>query len=686
MSLISEGRFIAPGSIVEFMHGNQPQLAFVIDEQGGKLHLYTINKRETKMPANRLLPWIGPKYGADISRQEMLDLLVSHQEKRGEYQAGLDVMELWDLAQGELDKAPLEWFAGLLWEEPDEDRISALGRAMIAAKTHFKFQPPQFLIYTAEKVEARLDQQREEKEREEILSIGQELFKSIWAARTSGGTLTKDKIPEMSDEIKNRLSIFLHNRIAGKEDETSNKIWATLRKGLPDHPHLALLLAQGWGIVGPHHNFLFGEADYCSDDSWSATHADEVASLVKSVQEDAQTPLPHRFRSVDSASTRDIDDAFVIERKDGGYRLTIALARPCMNWEFKGQLDQDVAARGTSIYLPEGTSHMLPEDLGIGAFSLFENEVRPALSTTFEISDDGIVESVSPEVCWVKIAENSTYSAVEKLLDSAEDSEMAVAHELAEKLLANRITNGAVVIRRPEPEIEITGWPDQVKVNIGSKEDTSKADLIISEFMILVNAGLGLFAQENNFNLLYRTQDIALPSDSSGIVTEPHEIYSRVRLMIPPSLETSPKKHATLAVKGYSPISSPLRRYADFLNMAQVCHFLSEGTALWDQEELENLGSSLQSRTQAVSKIQRFRPRYWKLLYILQNKKQWFSSVMVDDNGSLATLAMPDLQINVRVPKSMLGDKLYPGQGFSIRFNKIDPLTNELRVAEAMEE
>jgi exoribonuclease-2 len=687
MSLLPEGRFVAPGSIVEFMHGNQPQLAFVIDEQGGKLRLYTINKRETKMPATRLLPWVGPKYGADITRQEMLDLLVSHQEKRGEYQASLNVMELWELAQGELEKAPLEWFAGLLWEEPDPDMISALGRAMIAAKTHFKFQPPQFLIYTAEKVEQRLVQQREEKEREEIINTGQELFKAIWAARTSGGRLDKSRIPEMSPGTQERLYNFLKQRIAGNEDETSNKIWSTLRKGLPDHPHLPLLLAQGWGVVGPHYNFLFDEAGYCRDDSWSEAYLDETERIINSLKEEEQTPLPLNFRSIDSASTKDIDDAFVISRReDGGYTLTIALARPSLNWDFESELSNEVAARSTSIYLPEGTSHMLPESLGIGAFSLFENEIRPALVTTFEISATGETESVTPSVSWVKLAENTTYEAVEKLLDAENDEELSTAFELAEKLLDKRIKNGAVVIRRPEPELSLEGWPDNVKVNLGSKEDTSKADLIISEFMILINSGLGQYAQDNNFSLLYRTQDIALPSDSSGIVTEPQDIYSRVRLMIPPTLETSPKKHATLAVLGYSPISSPLRRYADFLNMTQLCHFLNNGTARWDEEQMTELGTSLQIRTQAVSKIQRFRPRYWKLLYILQNKKQWYYSVMVDENGPLATLAMPDIQINVRTPKNMLGDKLYPGQRFMIRFNKVDPLTNELRVAEAMEE
>ena len=687
MSLFNDGRYVAPGNIVEFMHGNQPQLAFVMEEQSGKLKLYTINKRETKMPAARVLPWTGPQYSADSTRQEMLDLMLSHQEKRGEIQAGLDIMEIWELSQGELEKAPLSWFAGLLWEAPDSDQISAMGRAMLAAKTHFKFQPPEFIIYTEEKVEQRLQQQSEEKQYEEAMAAGQELFKKIWTARESGSTISKDQIPAMSDETIEFLKAFLHDRIAGTNDEKSHKMWIALKKGLPDHPHLALVLAQGWGIVYQHHNFLFDEANYTHDDSWAADHTEEIARLVNAVETKAAEPYPLPMRSIDSATTRDIDDAFNLKKNsDGGYTLTIALARPCMDWDFGGKLDQAVLNRGTSIYLPEGTSHMLPEELGIGAFSLFSGEVRPALITTFELDSTGDLISVSPKTGWVKITDNSTYVAVEQMLEDGTDEEMALAFELSEKLISRRIKNGAVVIRKPEPEISLTGWPEKVSVNISSKNDTTKADQIISEFMILANSGLGRFAEEHDFPLLYRTQDIVLPSDLSGIVTQPHEIYKRVRHMAPPQMETTPKKHATLAVKGYSPISSPLRRYADFINMAQMCTYLQTEHPLWTNDELTALAETLQTRLQAVVKIQRFRPRYWKLLYLAQNKKQWQSAAVVDDNGPLTSLAMPEIQINVRVPRPMLGDKLYPGQLFQIRFNKIDPLTNEIRVVEALEE
>jgi len=204
--------------------------------------------------------------------------------------------------------------------------------------------------------------------------------------------------------------------------------------------------------------------------------------------------------------------------------------------------------------------------------------------------------------------------------------------------------------------------------------------------MVLANTGLARWAHENAVPLLHRTQDIALPQEAAGIFTEPAEILRTVKLLLPPTLETTPKRHAALGVPFYAPITSPLRRYTDFINMAQVSTFLASGTPRLNKEELNQLIIHLNMRIQAVNTVQRFRPRYWKLVYLAKRRKEYQPAVLVEENGPMATLAMPHLQVNVRAPKKMLGDKLYPGQHFQINFSRIDPLTNEIRLSQALEE
>jgi exoribonuclease-2 len=674
---------VRPGTVVEFMHGDQPQLAWVLEESSGKLRLLTINKREIKLPTPRLLPWQGPLLSADASRQDIQNILNERQEARGEIQAGLDVMEIWELAQGELESAPLAWFADLVWEEWDADRLAALGRAMLQAKTHFKFRPPVFEIWPAEKVEQKLKLQAEEKEREAITAAGQTMLGELWAAYSQG---RKPRLPEITPDLTKGLTRILRGKVGETLDENDRKIWTAISKGLPDTPHLALLLAQTWSILPAHHNYHLDEAEYDWGNAWSESFLSDINEIKIRFSNQNELPEIEDLVSIDASTTRDIDDAFRIEKHGAGYRLTLALARPEAHWDFGSPLDKAVLHRASSLYLPEGTSHMMPEQLGTSQYSLLEGEARPALVTDFFLAADGTLEKVEPRTAWVRLAKNTTYEITDAAIRDRTDDSLMLAHGLATRLLERRLTSGACVIRRPEPIVTLEGSGAQTSVQIEIKTPSPRSELVISEFMILANAGLARWAAEHDVPLLHRTQDIALPPEAAGIFSEPAEILRSVKLLLPPTLETAPKRHAALGVPAYAPITSPLRRYTDFINMAQVCAFLNSGQPRLDRDELNQLIPHLNMRIQAVGAVQRFRPRYWKLVYLAKRRREFQPAVLVDEAGPMATLAMPHLQVNVRAPKKMLGDKLYPGQKFLINFSRIDPLNNEIRLSEALEE
>ncbi|MBQ5727436.1 MAG: ribonuclease II, partial [Mailhella sp.] len=142
------------GCIVEFMQGNEPQIAWVMEEQKGKVRLFLPNRRETTLSSARLLPWSGPSYPAAQSKDAMVEYLEKHGERRKRLAAEVAPVELWEMAQGELPKASAEWFAELGYTSPDTDTIAACGRALLSCKTHFRFQPPEFEIYDADTVES----------------------------------------------------------------------------------------------------------------------------------------------------------------------------------------------------------------------------------------------------------------------------------------------------------------------------------------------------------------------------------------------------------------------------------------------------------------------------------------------------------------------------------------------------
>ncbi|MEI3479302.1 MAG: hypothetical protein V8Q84_09620 [Bilophila sp.] len=131
------------------------------------------NRRETALQTARILPWPGPAYDKNCSRDAALDILERHKGRRDV--ANVDPLELWELAQGEVDQAPAEWFAELALSEPDMDAVAACGHALLQAKSHFKFNPPNFEVYPESVVAARLAEQEAARKREEACGQGQRL-------------------------------------------------------------------------------------------------------------------------------------------------------------------------------------------------------------------------------------------------------------------------------------------------------------------------------------------------------------------------------------------------------------------------------------------------------------------------------------------------------------------------------
>ncbi|MGE4556984.1 MAG: ribonuclease catalytic domain-containing protein [Desulfovibrionaceae bacterium] len=678
-----------PGALVEFLHGDRCQAAWVLDDQSSRLRLFTATGREIKLPLNRVLPWTGPVYDTQAGRTEMEQRLQEHTARREQLAGEIDILEIWELSQDDVNKAAVDFFAELIWEAPDTDQIAALGRAMLEAKTHFKFQPPMFEVNSRELVEKKTIELEAQRRREQATQAGREAFKALWSAHCSKSKANLENIrPEAAAALRDVLFALLKN----PGDTEAAAIFNEAKKGLPDHPCLALILARAWGVVDEHYDPLPAQIGYDLGDCWAARFEDDVQAVRETFdqrKEEAlasKAPLTAGLVSIDAATTEDRDDAIAVERlPDGGYRALVALSRPTMGWRFGSALDAEIMSRSTSLYLPESVTHMLPEAVGVNLFSLAEGLPRPILLLDMRIGDAGDLQSVTPRLEWAAIERNMTYEQAERAIAEDPASMLAQAHALAELLRKHRIAHGAVIIDRPDPDISLERAEDGVKVRIDLKPEYPAAALAVSEFMVLANQAAARWGKEHGVPLIHRTQDIHLPDGLAGVWSHPVDIYQVVRHLAPPVAEVEPKPHASVGVDAYSPVSSPLRRYVDFLNMAQIESFLESGQPRLDKESLAGLLPQINARSQEVSQIQRFRPRYWKLLHLRQNLDAQHKAVLVDDSQTFCSFALPQLQIYVRAPKDLLGDKTRLGEERLLRFNRVDPLLNDMRVCEASE-
>ncbi|MFN2268238.1 MAG: ribonuclease catalytic domain-containing protein [Desulfonatronovibrio sp.] len=672
-----------PGLIIEYLQNNQPTLAFVEEAQGSRIRALNINQREIKLALSRILSWTGPAYSPGMSREEITGLLKEHNRKRSTEQEKIKVLEVWEMAQGEIDQARVTWFAGLIWNEPDADQVAALGRTMLQARAYFKFNPPFFEVFPEDVVQNRIEQERLLREKERLISIGRDFFKGLWEYQVKGGSS-----PEIEDsEVSAKLERLIKIRVKYPDDSQTQDVWTKITTGLPQDQNLAFILGRIWGVFSPHYNFLLDQADYVWDDSWENEHQDQISKISKSFEDQVQGPELQGFVSIDSETTRDIDDAFIVEAGEGKFKLSLALACPAMLWEVGCPLDKAVAFRTTTLYLPEGTSNMLPRVMAEDIFSLVEGKPRPAMIVDVVFDENAQVLDLNISRKWVEIESNLTYEYVEDELSSTSPSYLADAFDLASALRRKRLEQGAVVIEQKDPDVSLDKSGQNIKVQISNKPPCPNAQLIVSEFMILANSLMASWAADRDITLYYRTQDIALPRDYCGVWSKPQEIYQIIRSLGATLTETSPKPHRALGVKCYTPITSPLRRYTDLINQLQIIEFLQNQKPAMTRAEMDEMLPGLNARISQVSQVQRFRPRYWKLVYFKQNcKKMTWQGIVVDNSGPVIVLSLPEELMMVRAGHEIFGGKTRLGQTFQLRLGKIDPLNNEISVLEAWEE
>ena len=694
-------RYPSPGCIVEYIEGNAVQIAIVMNEAGEKLKLLLPSRREVTLGKNRILPWIGPLYEDSLRREDCLALMEKHRLSRLETEKNIAVLELWQMVQGEVKNASAEWFVELSISNPSIDVVAAFGHALLACKTHFRFCPPVFQIYSAEEADKREAEQKIRAERESLLQGGKAFLHMLWEVALGRRKLVmpeKHASPSSewpSPEIQARIETLLRKRMADPNDSETDPLWKQIARSLPDAPQMPLQLLLAWGKVPAHYNVWLDQAGYAADDLWWKECADEVERLLAALQPETldQLPLSHLpFVSIDSESTRDIDDAFFLEPFESGWHLTLALAYPSFAWHFGGGLDLKVRERGTSLYLPEKTSHMLPECIGAEGYSLKEGKIRPAFLLTLHLDSLGNLVHCEPSFARVRVAANLSYRACEAVLEGQSDaaatpflSLLQNAFRLATLLREKRIENGAILMERPEPIIRLEGEGAQTRVFLEQEPCTKNAQCIVSEYMIAASSACAEWAIEQGVPLLFRTQAISLPHEMAGMYSAPEEIAKVIRFLMPSLLETKPAPHAALACQAYAPITSPLRRYADFVNVAQIAHYCLEGQARFPLTELESLLTHLAETLDRVGQIQRYRPRYWKLLFFLQQGDAvWWDGIITEIHDGGVSVVLPAQAMLIRAKRALFDDRAHIGTHVRVRVGKVHPLWNEIQIVEAV--
>ncbi|MDR0239921.1 MAG: RNB domain-containing ribonuclease, partial [Deltaproteobacteria bacterium] len=244
---------------------------------------------------------------------------------------------------------------------------------------------------------------------------------------------------------------------------------------------------------------------------------------------------------------------------------------------------------------------------------------------------------------------------------------------------------GAVIMARPDPQYRIEGEGADIRVVMTEGPPQRSQDLV-AEMMILASSAAAQWGEQQGIHLLYRVQDVVFPKEYAGVWSLPHDMARIMKALAPSGLDLSPRPHAALGVPVYSPVTSPLRRYPDLVNEAQLLHMLLYGRPRWSRADLGVFLPLLNARLDAAGQVQRFRPRYWKLLYVRQQgDKCWWDGVVTEESDTLVTVSLPREQLLVRGKRKLFSDRVYAGQAVQLRLGKVNPLENKISILEVAE-
>lgn len=312
------------------------------------------------------------------------------------------------------------------------------------------------------------------------------------------------------------------------------------------------------------------------------------------------------FITIDSITTRDIDDAVYVESySQGVFDLIVAIADSTSYIPLSSSLDKYALERSYTNYLPGLTIPMLPLQLSEHKCSLELNRRRPVLACKIRIDKDGSIlhNYTYFFLAWIKSKAKLVYEHVSDWLEhtghwipESRDTanQLCMLNDIF--IIRNSWRKNYALLFQENPEYRFK-LSNDFKVSSISLENRRIAHKIIEEVMITANI---CAAQKLSEKLGFGIYNVHLGFDSTnseyiakllceyGIVIDSKEIqtlegfcklkrflnnnsyrYLNNRIAKSQSfaeIQCIPGPHFSLGLKNYATWTSPIRKYSDMIN------------------------------------------------------------------------------------------------------------------------
>lgn len=311
--------------------------------------------------------------------------------------------------------------------------------------------------------------------------------------------------------------------------------------------------------------------------------------------------------TIDSAETKDIDDAISLQKLEDGYELGVHIADVSHYVRPGSALNEEAFERATSIYYADKVIPMLPTQLSNGICSLNEGEDRLAFSCLMRLDEKGEIHSYKFVKSVICSRVKGVYKEINALLEPEEGADLSelqtkyaavleqlpTMDELYRKRLVLRKARGGMEIESNEAKLVMDENGRCVDI---VKRDRGTSECMIEEFMLLANQCAANAGRTNKVPFVYRVHEApdaekmeklsatllacglnakfknpiptqlelaALLDETRGQPIQIPVHTSILRSMQKARYAPQPLGHYGLVLADYAHFTSPIRRYPD---------------------------------------------------------------------------------------------------------------------------
>ena len=655
---------LSSGYIVEFIaKGSIPESAVVLSISGPNVRVMLVNGKETNIPEKKILYSSSRSLISISDKENCKQNLININNTRKAIADKIDLAEIRELLCEDPKFYELNEIAEFLYDSNDFDSIAALLRKLCEDKIYFKNKNNTFQPVSEEVLKQSIEQlkKKELQEKEEAVLV--ESLKNL-----INNAVLDDYLKPYLQDLKDFIAI-------GEEAGISKKFSNAMNKASINNNRKVFLSLVKAGILKEDENLDL--IKFRTPVAFSEEQKKEAENLcnidIKALDRVDLSYL--KTWAIDSPGSKDRDDAFSFEKTDEGYTLWVHIADPSEIVKPDSLLDKEAARRGSSIYMPDLRINMFPETISEEFLSLDEGKERLALSFKLDFSSEIELKNIGINKSIIKLDKATEYPLANTMLES--DDWLKSAYLFSEKLKAERIKNGAVIIPR-QPELEIKVIDENIVIEQENRDELTAG--MIAEFMIWVNHAAALWFHEKSIPALFRIQegssDFVIPKCESF---DPVALWNTLKVMQKTIVGPDFGKHYSLGVLGYTQISSPLRRYSDLLLHRQIKSFLDQQPFM-SQEELNGRVMISDIAVDHAEDTMRDREKYYMLKYLKQMQKSSeviFDGVVVDSGLSEVNFYV-DFLCSFRHCRKPNFD-VSPGMKIKVKVNQIDLFDNIIR-------